>query len=290
MVVVEVSEPGMRPRNTIAFRRRILPVVLSVVACALSGAPEAKADRRHDGTVAAAALPDGSLLRLLGDERERMTAILTAATRHSLDALPDNATLEVESPAAKAARVAVLAAQGAAQRDTAAALDAAQGAQLTAMLTADPGRIIDVSVIDRIEVGEKSDQWTCLAEGLYFEARGESVAGQFAVAEVILNRVDSNRYPDTVCGVLAQGARNLNACQFSYNCDGAPETIREHRAYDRVGKVAWLMLQGRPRMLTGQATHYHTTAVSPRWSRRLERTAHIGEHVFYRYPTQLTRR
>ncbi|MFZ5961826.1 cell wall hydrolase [Thalassococcus sp. BH17M4-6] len=131
-------------------------------------------------------------------------------------------------------------------------------------------------------------QWQCLAEALYFEARGETVRGQFAVAEVILNRVDSPHYPGSVCGVINQGTGQKYACQFTYTCDGHPEHISEPRAFDQVGKVAKAMLSGAPRKLTDGATHYHTTAVSPRWARKFPLTARIGVHLFYRQPTQLS--
>jgi spore germination cell wall hydrolase CwlJ-like protein len=127
-------------------------------------------------------------------------------------------------------------------------------------------------------------EWSCLTEALYFEARGETVRGIFAVAEVILNRVESSRYPDTVCGVVNQGTGKLFQCQFTYTCDGQKETIAEPAAYDMVGKVARLMLDGKPRKLTGGATHYHTRSVNPRWSNAYPRTTTIGYHHFYRMP------
>ena len=130
------------------------------------------------------------------------------------------------------------------------------------------------------------DEWRCLSEALYFEARGETVRGMFAVAEVILNRVDSARYPGSVCGVINQGTGRKYACQFTYTCDGRAETIGEPRAYARVGKVARLMLDGAPRDLTAGATHYHTKSVNPSWARRFPRTASIGYHYFYRQPTR----
>ena len=132
------------------------------------------------------------------------------------------------------------------------------------------------------------DQWACLAEALYFEARGESVKGQFAVAEVILNRVDSPRFPDTVCGVINQGTGRKYACQFTYTCDGFKEIINEPRAFKRVGKIAKVMVSGAPRDLTDGATFYHTRAVSPRWSRKFTRTTSIGQHHFYRPPTRVS--
>ncbi|MGR3662738.1 MAG: cell wall hydrolase [Paracoccaceae bacterium] len=129
-------------------------------------------------------------------------------------------------------------------------------------------------------------EWRCLTEALYFEARGESVKGQFAVAEVILNRVDSVRFPGSVCKVIHQGTGRKFACQFSYTCDGKKETVHEPAAWDNVSKVANIMLTGVPRELTRGATHYHTTAVSPRWSKVFSLTTVIGVHRFYRMPTR----
>lgn len=126
-------------------------------------------------------------------------------------------------------------------------------------------------------------QWRCLAEALYFEARGETIKGQFAVAEVILNRVESARFPNSVCGVINQGTGRKFACQFTYTCDGRPERISEPASWERVGKIAKAVLDGAPRNLTKGATHYHTTAVNPSWSRKYTRTAKIGVHMFYRH-------
>ncbi|MDJ0827147.1 MAG: cell wall hydrolase [Rhodobacter sp.] len=144
--------------------------------------------------------------------------------------------------------------------------------------------------LDAFPPAKGNASWRCLAEALYFEARGESVRGQFAVAEVILNRVDSGRFPNSVCGVIRQGTGKRYQCQFTYTCDGHAEKIHEPAAYTRVGKVARLMLDGAERRLTSGATHYHTKAVSPRWSRTFPRTATIGVHHFYRMPTKLSRR
>lgn len=129
------------------------------------------------------------------------------------------------------------------------------------------------------------EEWSCLAKALYFEARGETVKGQFAVAEVILNRVDSNRYPDSVCGVVNQGTGSKNACQFSFACDGRADKISEKDAYAHVAKIAKVMLAGGPRALTKGATHFHTSQVRPRWAHRFPRTAKIGVHLFYRQPS-----
>ena len=123
----------------------------------------------------------------------------------------------------------------------------------------------------------------CLAEALYFEARGETVKGQFAVAEVILNRVESERFPGSACAVINQGTGKKYQCQFTYTCDGQKETIAEKRAFERVKKVARAALDGVAPSLTEGATHYHTKAVKPRWSRVYTKTTSIGTHIFYRH-------
>lgn len=138
--------------------------------------------------------------------------------------------------------------------------------------------------------GKGGEQFTCLAEALYFEARGESIKGQVAVAEVILNRVESHKFPDTVCGVINQGTGRKYACQFSYTCDGHAEKVSEPRAYARVAKIAKAMLSGLPAKLTDGATYYHTTAVNPNWSRVFAHTTTIGVHRFYREDTRLSQK
>jgi len=144
------------------------------------------------------------------------------------------------------------------------------------------------SFLDGLPEAKGDEEWACLTEALYFEARGESVKGQFAVAEVILNRVSSGRFPNTVCAVVNQGTGRKYQCQFTYTCDGHKEVVREPKAYVQVGKVAQLMINGAPRALTDNATYYHTKAVRPNWSRKFARTTTIGVHHFYRHPTELS--
>lgn len=122
--------------------------------------------------------------------------------------------------------------------------------------------------------GASSASLQCLTEALYHEARGESVAGQRAVAEVILNRVDHPAFPRSVCGVVNQPK------QFSYK--GRVGKMRDRAALNRARKIAAEALAGAPRSLTGGATYFHTTYVKPSWSRRMTRTTRIGAHVFYR--------
>ena len=124
----------------------------------------------------------------------------------------------------------------------------------------------------------------CLAQAIYFEARGEALEGQYAVGEVIINRVLSKDFPNSVCGVISEGANRLNACQFSYNCDGKLETIKEKKIYERILKLSQMLLEPSARFLTSGATFYHSKLVSPSWSKKFIKTNEIGNHVFYKLP------
>lgn len=135
--------------------------------------------------------------------------------------------------------------------------------------------------IDTLPRAEGDAQWACLKEAIYFEARGESIDGQFAVAEVVLNRVESDRFPDTICRVVRQGANRRNACQFSYACNGLSDVMHEREARERAGKIARLMIDGADRHRTGGAKYFHARHVNPRWARVFQRTATIGAHHFY---------
>jgi spore germination cell wall hydrolase CwlJ-like protein len=132
------------------------------------------------------------------------------------------------------------------------------------------------------DAAEGGAQWECLAKALYHEARGETLEGQFAVAEVILNRVDSRLYPGSVCGVVGQAGHG--GCQFSFICDGRSDAVADRAAWAVAARIAAVMMAGAPRTLTDGATHFHTTAVRPGWSAVFPRTAVIGAHVFYRQP------
>lgn len=133
-----------------------------------------------------------------------------------------------------------------------------------------------------LPVPEGGDDWDCLRKAIYFEARGEGVKGEFAVAEVVLNRVDSPLYPGSVCGVVQQ--TGSGACAFSWVCDGYSDVMRDQVSADRAGRIAWVMLQGAPRDLTGGATFFHTHQVRPSWARDVIKTTAIGSHLFYRQP------
>lgn len=124
----------------------------------------------------------------------------------------------------------------------------------------------------------------CLATAIYFEARGEVYRGQVAVAQVILNRVKDHRYPDTICGVVFQNQNRRNACQFSFACDGIPETVTERRPWNQAEEIASKVTSGELYLTeVGDATHYHATYVRPAWAPRMTKVTQIGLHVFYKF-------
>jgi hypothetical protein len=123
----------------------------------------------------------------------------------------------------------------------------------------------------------------CLANAIYFEARGEPVRGQMAVAQVVLNRVFSGYYPNNVCGVVYQNASHHLACQFTFACDGIPDRITEPAAWERAKAIARDTLDGKFWLKdVGKATHYHAYWVHPWWVHEMRRLDRIGVHTFYR--------
>ncbi len=123
----------------------------------------------------------------------------------------------------------------------------------------------------------------CLTSGIYFEARGESVKGQAAVAQVILNRVRNPAYPNTICGVVYQNEDWRNRCQFSFACDRIPDLVLAPWHWKTAKEIAMAVTAGKiwlPEV--GSATHYHATYVKPNWGPTMKRVAKIGTHIFYR--------
>ncbi|MBY3596151.1 cell wall hydrolase [Rhizobium bangladeshense] len=123
----------------------------------------------------------------------------------------------------------------------------------------------------------------CLASGIYFEARGESVKGQAAVAQVILNRVRNPAYPKSICGVVYQNEDWRNRCQFSFACDSIKDRVNSEYHWRVARDVAMAVTSGKiwlPQV--GSATHYHAVYVRPKWAKTMEKVGRIGLHVFYR--------
>ena len=123
----------------------------------------------------------------------------------------------------------------------------------------------------------------CLTQGVYYEAALESTEGQEAVAQVILNRVRDPNYPNSICGVVFQGAERTTGCQFSFTCDGALSQAPVGWAWTRARSVAERALAGHVATKVGTATHYHADYVHPWWSPTLAKITQIGAHIFYRW-------
>lgn len=135
------------------------------------------------------------------------------------------------------------------------------------------------------------DPLVCLATAIYFEARGEPIIGQIAVANVIINRVYDERYPDDICSVVTQGPTYTwkpdypirDKCQFSFYCDGKSDYAPKGNTWDISVMVAYGVMSMRTYDVTEGATHYHATYVYPDWAESKQKTVQINNHVFYRW-------
>ncbi len=246
-----------------AFGRRFL------VAAALATLPLSAGVARADAPVEAEPMAE-QLGRLMSREQAAMDALASERIAALIQG--------------RAGSVATVTARNAP------ATAAIPGASIPAVPSAVTAARLDFASLDAMPAASGDAQWQCLAEAVYFESRGEPLAGQIAVAEVVLNRTDSPSYPGSVCGVTKQGAGSGRGCQFSYACDGHPDTMRSGVARERAGKIARMLIDGRPRTVTDGATHFHATRVRPDWSRRFARTAAIGHHIFYRESTRVAAR
>ena len=153
---------------------------------------------------------------------------------------------------------------------------------------------------------EQSPELYCLAMNIYHEARADHIAGQYAVADVVLNRVNDIRYPNTICEVVKDGYYKeswktkqfpdlpdserkfipiRNKCQFSWWCDGKSDTAHDTDSWMQAQEIAYrLVAQEKYRGITEGSTHYHATYVSPKWAPTLDLVGRIGQHIFYRWP------
>lgn len=128
-----------------------------------------------------------------------------------------------------------------------------------------------------------AEEQQCLANGIYFEARGESTKGQAAVAQVILNRVRNPAYPATICGVVYQNKSWHNRCQFSFACDNIVDRVNSKRNWKIAREIAMATTAGKIWLKeVGSSTHYHATYVRPAWAKTMKKVGRIGLHVFYR--------
>ena len=150
-------------------------------------------------------------------------------------------------------------------------------------------------------------QALCMALNIYYESRSDNLAGQYAVADVVLNRMHDDRYPNTVCDVVRQGPVReswktkqdpdlpedqrkynpiRNMCQFSWYCDGKSDDPKDETGWAQAQYVAGaIMYSGKYRGITEGATHYHATYVKPKWrlDRGMNHIGRVGSHIFYRW-------
>jgi spore germination cell wall hydrolase CwlJ-like protein len=162
-------------------------------------------------------------------------------------------------------------------------------AKSTTTVVAEKGAADDLIDFDFAEITRAhmdAEERACLAQAIYYEARSESRIGQLAVADVVLNRVASPAFPNSVCGVVYQGSERLRGCQFTFTCDGSMARRLNKRKWAQSEELAGAILAGLRVPVSRNATHYHANYVSPPWAQRLTPTATIGTHKFYRVPSR----
>lgn len=155
---------------------------------------------------------------------------------------------------------------------------------------------VELSERDRSRVnGFEKSEHLCLSLNVYHESRSDNLAGRIGVADVVLNRVESTLFPDTICGVVHQAKTRVNwkgnvvpvrgMCHFSWYCDGLSDEPLEEGAWEDAQIVADLALNGGWRGISEGATHYHATYVEPNWinDRGMVVVGRIGQHKFYRW-------
>lgn len=130
--------------------------------------------------------------------------------------------------------------------------------------------------------GKLQEELSCLARNIYFEARSEPLEGKLAVAHVVMNRVASRHFPDSVCGVVQDGIDAvLHKCQFSWYCDGKPDVVDDTVAWTEAMALANQVYWGRAEDPSGGALWYHADYVKPMWRKSFAEAAVIGRHIFY---------
>ena len=138
--------------------------------------------------------------------------------------------------------------------------------------------------------------FVCLALNTYHEAKNQSLVGQIATAQVVMNHVEDDRFPNTICEVVKQGPTRpswedpekeypiKHRCQFSWYCDGKDDTPKNEKAWRKAQDVAFLVYYNKIQLdVTEGATHYHATYVRPAWAKTKKRTTRIEKHIFYRW-------
>lgn len=217
--------------------------------------------------VALAALWVASALALVQGGRE----VAVSASRASAPAVQPAARLQARAEAMTPTEVRQLSAE------SAEAINAAVPVVGGPNPAAAPFSMAGASAADRAR------SLDCLTAAVYYEAASEPLDGQRAVAQVVLNRVRHPAYPNTVCGVVFEGAQRRTGCQFSFTCDGALRRQPMPTLWGRSREVAAAALNGYVYAPVGLALNYHANYVVPYWAASLSKNANVGLHIFYRW-------
>ena len=147
-----------------------------------------------------------------------------------------------------------------------------------------PSEIIDkheVQTVDPAGAEPLDDAITCLARTIYWEARGEAIVDMEAIANVVMNRLGHEGFPNTICEVVRQG-REQGSCQFSWWCDGRSDQAKEDESYATAKEIARKALNLQLTDRTGGALYFHQRNVTPGWAAEYTKTIEIGEFLFYK--------
>ncbi len=139
----------------------------------------------------------------------------------------------------------------------------------------------EIKAVDTTGKERMDDAITCLARTIYWEARGADKIVMQAIANVVMNRLGHEGFPATICGIVKQG-REEKACQFSWWCDGRPDSAQEKAPYEAAKEIARKALNRLLNDMTGGALYFHRKGITPGWSEKYIRTVEIGKVVFYK--------
>lgn len=223
-----------------------LGVAWALCSALMAGAPAVNATAKAGGVV------DRDLIKLTASHEAAVTRTAAAET-------PDVLRLQDLTP------------------DQARAWNAANPISTAPNPAAKPFHLTTDGVLDEARALD------CMTAAIYYEAAYESLDGQRAVAQVVLNRLRHPAYPNTVCGVVFQGSERTTGCQFTFTCDGSLQRTPSEAGWARARQVARDALNGYVMRKVGNATHYHASYVAPYWSPNLVKVATIGAHIFYRW-------
>ena len=208
-------------------------------------------------------------------------AMLSLASRHEptgeLDTPWAQTPGDVVDPAAAAESGEAIIKLQQLSPDAARVWNAANPVSMLPNASAQPFTLNTTSVLDEARAVD------CMTAAVYYEAGMESVDGQRAVAQVVLNRMRHPAFPKTVCGVVFQGSNRKTGCQFTFTCDGALGRQPSEAGWARARQVAVGALNGYVMKSVGNATHYHANYVAPYWCPSLVKIGTVGAHIFYRW-------